>query len=197
MNIKVIYILTACLLLGSCAKEDTGVKNKSADKSTIKVDSAKQEKISLDDSGGSDLVFENIYFDDKNLDQIMDFFKAYNVDFEKSTTRIYDLVTDADNNIYDAGVFGYDWTPQTSYEGTYVFDHRLNLITFTIDDNQAVLLYTKGEDEDVKKNTILENVRAFFYTYDQDKLYYGAATRDGKSILGKFNLKDYKNENLI
>ena len=200
MNKKIIYLLTACLLLGACVKEDTGTKNKPTDKNTIIVNSTKQEKISLDESGAKDLVFENLYFDDKNLDQIMDFFKDYNIDFEKSESHIRDFVADAKNNIYDGEKYGYDWAPQTPYLGNYVFNDRLNVITTSLEDGKSDLeVYSKGLNEDPKVYTLIENINYLepLYTYDGDKLYYSSDTADGRSILGVFNLDDFKNEKLL
>lgn len=201
MSKKFLILLCACLCLVSCNKENKGEESQKVEKNVIEIDTTKQkeEKMALDESGGAEIVFENLYFDDKDLDQIMDFFKDYGINFEKSDTRIYDFVSDAKNNIYDAGAFGYDWTPATAYEGTYVFDHRLNLITTNFDDEKmTVEVYTKDKDKEVEKNTILDNIfNLETYTYDEDKLYYGADTLDGKSILGVFSLDDYKNETLI
>lgn len=194
-------MVCACLFLSSCTKENKEEDNQEVTKNVIEIDTTKQkeEKIALDDSGGSEIVFENLSFDDKNIDEIMDFFKDYGIDFEKSDTRIYDFVSDAKNNIYDGGDFGYDWTPNTAYEGTYIFDNRLNLITTNFDDEKmTVEVYTKDKDKEVEKNTILDNIfNLETYTYDDDKLYYGADTFDGKSILGVFSLDDYNNETLI
>lgn len=130
MNKKILFILCACLCLVSCDKKEKGQESQEVTKNVIEIDTTKKmaEKMTLDDSGGADLVFENLSFEDKDMDQVMDFFKDYGVQFEKSDTYIRDFVADAKNNIYDGGEFGYDWTPETSYEGSYVFDNRMNLI---------------------------------------------------------------------
>lgn len=108
-------------------------------------------------------------------------------------------MADAKNNIYDGGEFGYDWTPETSYEGSYVFDNRMNLIATNLEDGKmTVEVYTKDKDKEVEKNTILDNISNLeTYIYDDDKLYYGADSLDGNSILGYFSLDDYKNESLV
>lgn len=201
MNKKMLILLCACFFLSSCAKEEKGQESQEVTKNVIEIDTTKQkkEKMTLDDSGGADLVFENLSFEDKDIDQIMDFFKDYGVDFEKSDTYISDFVADAKNNIYDAGEFGHDWFPETSYEGAYVFDNRMNLIATNLEDGKmTVEVYTKDKDKDVEKNTILDNISNLeTYIYDDDKLYYGVDTLDGNSILGYFSLDDYKNESLV
>lgn len=199
MNKKILILLCFCLSLSSCAKEEKIDKSQGVEKNVIEIDSTKKEKMTLDDNGGADLVFENISFDDKDLDQVMDFFKDYGIDFEKSDTYIKDFVADATNNIYDGGDFGYDWTPDTAYEGSYVFDNRMNLIATNLEDGKmTVELYTKDKDKEVEKNTILDNISNLeTYIYDDDKLYYGADSLDGNSILGYYSLDDYKNESLV
>lgn len=201
MNKKILFLLCSCLCLVSCNKEEKGQESQEVTKNVIEIDTTKKmaEKMTLDDSGGADLVFENLSFDDKDMDQVMDFFKDYGVEFEKSDTYIRDFVADAKNNIYDGGEFGYDWTPETSYEGSYVFDNRMNLIATNLEDGKmTVEVYTKDKDKEVEKNTILDNISNLeTYIYDDDKLYYGADTLDGNSILGYFSLGDYKNETLV
>lgn len=201
MNKKILFILCTCLCLVSCNKEEKGQESKEVTKNVIEIDTTKKmaEKMTLDDSGGDDLVFENLSFEDKDMDQVMDFFKDYGVEFEKSDTYIRDFVADAKNNIYDGGEFGYDWTPETSYEGSYVFDNRMNLIATNLEDGKmTVEVYTKDKDKEVEKNTILDNISNLeTYIYDDDKLYYGADSLDGNSILGYFSLDDYKNESLV
>lgn len=201
MNKKILILLFACFFLGSCAKENKGQESQEVTKNVIEIDTTKKmvEKMTLDDSEGADLVFENLSFEDKDMDQVMDFFKDYGVEFEKSDTYIRDFVTDAKNNIYDGGEFGYDWTPDTAYEGSYVFDNRMNLIATNLEDGKmTVELYTKDKDKEVEKNTILDNISNLdTYIYDDDKLYYGADSLDGNSILGYFSLEDYKNETLV
>lgn len=201
MNKKILFILCTCLFLVSCNKEEKGQESKEVTKNVIEIDTTKKmaEKMTLDDSGVADLVFENLSFEDKDMDQVMDFFKDYGVEFEKSDTYIRDFVADAKNNIYDGGEFGYDWTPETSYEGSYVFDNRMNVIATNLEDGKmTVELYTKDKDKEVEKNTILDNISNLeTYIYDDDKLYYGVDTLDGNSILGYFSLDDYKNETLV
>lgn len=201
MNKKILFILCTCLCLVSCNKEEKGQESQEVRKNVIEIDTTKKmaEKMTLDDSGGSDIVFENLSFEDKDMDQVMDFFKDYGVEFEKSDTYIRDFVADAKNNIYDGGEFGYDWTPETSYEGSYVFDNRMNLIATNLEDGKmTVEVYTKDKDKEVEKNTILDNISNLeTYIYDDDKLYYGADSLDGNSILGYFSLDDYKNESLV
>lgn len=201
MNKKILFILCACLCLVSCDKEEKGQENQKVEKNVIEIDTTKKmaEKMTLDNSGGADLVFENLFFEDKDMDQVMDFFKDYGVEFEKSDTYIRDFVADAKNNIYDGGEFGYDWTPETSYEGSYVFDNRMNLIATNLEDGKmTVEVYTKDKDKEVEKNTILDNISNLeTYIYDDDKLYYGADTLDGNSILGYFSLGDFQNESLV
>lgn len=201
MNKKIIFLLCACLCLVSCDKKEKGQESQEVTKNVIEIDTTKQmaEKMTLDDSGGSDIVFENLSFEDKDMDQVMDFFKDYGVQFEKSDTYIRDFVADAKNNIYDGGEFGYDWTPETSYEGSYVFDNRMNLIATNLEDGKmTVEVYTKDKDKEVEKNTILDNISNLeTYIYDDDKLYYGVDTLDGKSILGYFSLGDFQNESLV
>lgn len=201
MNKKILFILCTCLCLISCNKEEKGQESKEVTKNVIEIDTTKKmaEKMTLDDSGGADLVFENLSFEDKDMDQVMDFFKDYGVEFEKSDTYIRDFVADAKNNIYDGGEFGYDWTPETSYEGPYVFDNRMNLIATNLEDGKmTVEVYTKDKDKEVEKNTILDNISNLeTYIYDDDKLYYGVDSLDGNSILGYFSLDDYKNETLV
>lgn len=201
MNKKILFLLCACLCLVSCNKEEKGQESQEVTKNVIEIDTTKKmvEKMTLDDSGGADLVFENLSFEDKDMDQVMDFFKDYGVEFEKSDTYIRDFVADAKNNIYDGGEFGYDWTPETSYEGSYVFDNRMNLIATNLEDGKmTVELYTKDKDKEVEKNTILDNISNLeTYIYDDDKLYYGVDSLDGNSILGYFSLEDYKNESLV
>lgn len=201
MNKKLLILLCACFVLSSCAKENKSEDNQEVRKNVIEIDATKQkeEKIVLDESGGSELGFENLSFEDNDLDYIMDFFKDYGIDFEKSDTYIRDFVADAKNNIYDGGEFGYDWTPEISYEGFYVFDNRMNLIATNLEDGKmTVEVYTKDKDKEVEKNTILDNISNLeTYIYDDDKLYYGVDTLDGKSILGYFSLDDYKNESLV
>ncbi|WP_311479467.1 hypothetical protein [uncultured Anaerococcus sp.] len=201
MNKKIIFLLCACLCLVSCDKKEKGQESQEVTKNVIEIDTTKQmaEKMTLDDSGGADIVFENLSFEDKDMDQVMDFFKDYGVQFEKSDTYIRDFVADAKNNIYDGGEFGYDWTPETSYEGSYVFDNRMNLIATNLEDGKmTVEVYTKDKDKEVEKNTILDNISNLeTYIYDDDKLYYGADTLDGNSILGYFSLGDFQNESLV
>ena len=201
MNKKILFILCACLCLVSCNKEEKGQESQEVTKNVIEIDTTKKmaEKMTLDDSGGSDIVFQNLSFEDKDMDQVMDFFKDYGVQFEKSDTYIRDFVADAKNNIYDGGEFGYDWTPETSYEGPYVFDNRMNLIATNLEDGKmTVEVYTKDKDKEVVKNTILDNISNLeTYIYDDDKLYYGVDSLDGNSILGYFSLDDYKNETLV
>ncbi len=201
MNKKIIFLLCACLCLVSCDKKEKGQESQEVTKNVIEIDTTKQmaEKMTLDDSGGSDIVFENLSFEDKDIDQVMDFFKDYGVRFEKSDTYIRDFVADAKNNIYDGGEFGYDWTPETSYEGSYVFGNRMNLIATNLEDGKmTVEVYTKDKDKEVEKNTILDNISNLeTYIYDDDKLYYGVDTLDGNSILGYFSLDDNKNKSLV
>lgn len=201
MNKKILFILCTCLCLVSCNKEEKGQESKEVTKNVIEIDTTKKmaEKMTLDDSGGDDLVFENLSFEDKDMDQVMDFFKDYGVEFEKSDTYIRDFVAYAKNNIYDGGEFGYDWTPETSYEGSYVFDNRMNLIATNLEDGKmTVEVYTKDKDKEVEKNTILDNISNLeTYIYDDDKLYYGADSLDGNSILGYFSLGDFQNESLV
>lgn len=201
MNKKILFILCACLCLVSCDKKEKGQESQEVTKNVIEIDTTKKmaEKMTLDDSGGADLVFENLSFEDKDMDQVMDFFKDYGVQFEKSDTYIRDFVADAKNNIYDGGEFGYDWTPETSYEGSYVFDNRMNLIATNLEDGKmTVELYTKDKDKEVEKNTIIDNISNLeTYIYDDDKLYYGVDTLDGNSILGYFSLGDFQNESLV
>lgn len=201
MNKKILVLLCACLFLSSCAKEEKNQENQEAQKNVIEIDTTKKmaEKMTLDDRGGSDLVFENLSFEDKDIDQVMDFFKDYGIDFKKSDTYISDFVADAKNNIYDGGEFGYDWAPNTYYEGSYVFNNRMNLIVTNLEDGKmTVELYTKDKDKEVEKNTILDNISNLeTYFYDDDKLYYGADSLDGNSILGYFSLGDFQNESLV
>ena len=201
MNKKIPILLCTCLILGACGKEEKAQESQENSKNIIEIDTTKQraEKIALDESGGSNLVFENLSFEDKDLDQVMDFFKDYGLEFEKSDTYISDFVADAKNNVYDGGEFGYDWTPDTYYEGAYVFDHRMNIITTNLEDGKmTVEVYTKDKDKEVEKNTILDNISNLeTYIYDDDKLYYGVDTLDGNSILGYFSLGDFQNESLV
>ena len=201
MNKKILFILCACLCLVSCDKKEKGQESQEVTKNVIEIDTTKKmaEKMTLDDSGGADLVFENLSFEDKDMDQVMDFFKDYGVQFEKSDTYIRDFVADAKNNIYDGGEFGYDWTPETSYEGSYVFDNRMNLIATNLEDGKmTVELYTKDKDKEVEKNTIIDNISNLeTYIYDDNKLYYGVDTLDGNSILGYLSLGDFQNESLV
>lgn len=62
MNKKIIFLLCACLCLVSCDKEEKGQESQEVTKNVIEIDTTKQmaEKMTLDDSGGADLVFENL-----------------------------------------------------------------------------------------------------------------------------------------
>lgn len=87
MNKKILFILCTCLCLVSCNKEEKGQESKEVTKNVIEIDTTKKmaEKMTLDDSGGDDLVFENLSFEDKDMDQVMDFFKDYGVEFGNLT----------------------------------------------------------------------------------------------------------------
>ena len=74
------------------------------------------------------------------------------------------------------------------------------MITTSLEDGKSDLeVYSKGLNEDPKVYTLIENINYLepLYTYDGDKLYYSSDTADGRSILGVFNLDDFKNEKLL
>lgn len=200
MKGKIIILL--CCFLVSCSNKDKIEENKQVQKNVIEIDTKKQkeEKCVLDESGATDLVFENLYFDNKDTEQIIDFFKDYDIYFEKSDSYIENVVADSNNKFHDGEDYGYDWVPKTPYLGNYVFDDRLNLLTTSLEDGKSDLeVYTKDLDKDVKVSTLIENINYLepLYTYVDDKLYYSSDTVDGKSILGVFSLKDFSNKYLV
>ena len=200
MKGKIIILL--CCFLVSCSNKDKSEENKQIQKNVIEIDTKKQkeEKCVLDESGATDLVFENLYFDNKDTEQIIDFFKDYDIYFEKSDSYIENVVADSNNKFHDSEDYGYDWVPKTPYLGNYVFDDRLNLLTTSLEDGKSDLeVYTKDLDKDVKVSTLIENINYLepLYTYVDDKLYYSSDTVDGKSILGVFSLEDFSNKYLV
>lgn len=201
MKVKIIIILL-CFCLVSCSDEDKSDEKKQVQNNVIEIDTKKQkeEKCVLDESGASDLIFENLYFDNKDTEQVIDFFKDYNLDFEKSNSYIENIIVDSNNKFHDREDYGYDWVPKTPYLGNYVFDDRLNLLTTSLEDGKSDLeVYTKDLDKDVKVSTLIENINYLepLYIYVDDKLYYSSDTVDGKSILGVFSLKDFSNKYLV
>lgn len=201
MKVKIIIILL-CFCLVSCSDEDKSDEKKQVQNNVIEIDTKKQkeEKCVLDESGASDLIFENLYFDNKDTEQVIDFFKDYNLDFEKSNSYIENIIVDSNNKFHDREDYGYDWVPKTPYLGNYVFDDRLNLLTTSLEDGKSDLeVYTKDLDKDVKVYTLIENINYLepLYIYVDDKLYYSSDTVDGKSILGVFSLKDFSNKYLV
>lgn len=60
MNKKILFILCTCLCLVSCNKEEKGQESKEVTKNVIEIDTTKKmaEKMTLDDSGGDDLVLK-------------------------------------------------------------------------------------------------------------------------------------------
>lgn len=200
MKGKIIILLCFCLV--SCSNKDKSEENKQIQKNVIEIDTKKQkeEKYVIDESGASDLIFENLYFDNKDTEQVIDFFKDYNLDFEKSDSYIENVVADSNNKFHDSEDYGYDRVPKTPYLGNYVFDDRLNLLTTSLEDGKSDLeVYTKDLDKDVKVSTLIENINYLepLYTYVDDKLYYSSDTVDGKSILGVFSLEDFSNKYLV
>lgn len=200
MKVKIIILLCFCLV--SCSNEDKSDEKKQVQNNVIEIDTKKQkeEKYVIDESGASDLIFENLYFDNKDTEQVIDFFKDYNLDFEKSNSYIENIVVDSNNKFHDSEDYGYDWVPKTPYLGNYVFDDRLNLLTTSLEEGKSDLeVYTKDLDKDVKVSTLIENINYLepLYTYVDDKLYYSSDTVDGKSILGVFSLEDFSNKYLV
>ena len=200
MKGKIIILLCCCLV--SCSNKDKSEENKQIQKNVIEIDTKKQqeEKYVLDESGATDLVFENLYFDNKDTEQVIDFFKDYDIYFEKSDSYIKNVVADSNNKFHDGEDYGYDWVPKTPYLGNYVFDDRLNLLTTSLEDGKSDLeVYTKDLDKDVKVYTLIENINYLepLYTYVDDKLYYSSDTVDNKSILGVFSLDDFSNKYLV
>lgn len=200
MKGKIIILL--CCFLVSCSNKDKSEEKKQVQKNVIEIDTKKQkeEKYVLDESKASNIAFENLYFDNKDTEQIIDFFKDYNIFFKKSDTYIENIVVDSNNKFHDGEDYGYDWVPKTPYLGNYVFDDRLNLLTTSLEDGKSDLeVYTKDLDKDVKVSTLIKNINYLepLYTYDEDKLYYSSDTVDGKSILGVFSLENFSNKYLI
>lgn len=200
MKGKIIILLCCCLV--SCSNKDKSEENKQIQKNVIEIDTKKQkeDKCILDEGGVTDLIFENLYFDNKDTEQVIDFFKDYDIYFEKSDSYIENVVADSNNKFHDGEDYGYDWVPKTPYLGNYVFDDRLNLLTTSLEDGKSDLeVYTKDLDKDAKVYTLIENINYLepLYTYVDDKLYYSSDTVDGKSILGVFSLDDFGNKYLV